>query len=207
MTKALLLIDLQNDFMPGGALAVSGGNELIPIANRLMSVFDLVVATQDWHPADHQSFASQHTGKQVGEVIEIDGLSQVLWPDHCIQDTFGAQLHADLDMHAVQHVVPKGTNSRIDSYSGFFDNGHRQATGLAELLQSERVTQLVVMGLATDYCVKFTALDAAQLGFETSVIQDACRAVELSPGDSRRAWEEMQQSGVELCTLDSWLSN
>lgn len=207
MTKALLLIDLQNDFMPGGALAVSGGNELIPIANRLMSVFDLVVATQDWHPADHQSFASQHTGKQVGEVIEIDGLSQVLWPDHCIQDTFGAQLHTDLDMHAVQHVVPKGTNSRIDSYSGFFDNGHRQATGLAELLQSERVTQLIVMGLATDYCVKFTALDAAQLGFKTSVIQDACRAVELSPGDSRRAWEEMQQSGVELCTLDSWLSN
>ena len=196
--KALLLIDLQNDFLPGGALAVPHGDEVIPIASRLASQYELVVATQDWHPADHQSFASQHPGRQVGDVIQLDGMEQVLWPDHCVQRTPGAELAAALDRDRIQGVIQKGTDRTIDSYSGFFDNGRRKATGLEGYLRGSGVDEVHIAGLATDYCVKFTAIDAALLGFRAVVLRDAIRGVELQAGDCQRAIEEMRAAGVNV---------
>ena len=163
--RALIVVDLQYDFMPGGALAVNQGNAVVSVANRVMPKFDLVVATQDWHPANHGSFASQHPGKQAGEFIDLNGLQQILWPDHCVQGTHGGEFHKDLDMLLIDKIFPKGTDPGIDSYSGFYDNAHRQATGLGDYLREKGVTEIYIMGLATDYCVKFTALDAIQLGF------------------------------------------
>ena len=194
--NALILVDIQNDFVPGGALAVLEGDRVATVANRLIPHFDLVVATQDWHPADHKSFASQHPGRQIGEQIELDGLSQILWPDHCVEGTTGAEFVADLD--AINYVIRKGTDRAIDSYSGFFDNGHRKSTGLADYLNSQGVDRVFIMGLATDYCVKFTALDAVQLGFETNLIQDACRGVNLNPGDVEQAIADMRAAGVRV---------
>jgi nicotinamidase/pyrazinamidase len=196
--KALILVDLQNDFMPGGALAVKDGAEVVPIANRLMKHFDLIVATQDWHPADHLSFASQHPGQPIGECVVLDGLQQVLWPDHCVQGTEGADFHHDLNMSAVSRVIQKGTDRQIDSYSGFFDNGHRQGTGLLEYLKQMEVDDVYILGLATDYCVKYTALDAVSLGFKTHLIADACRGVDLHTGDIASALEELRFAGVEI---------
>jgi nicotinamidase/pyrazinamidase len=203
--KALILVDLQNDFMPGGALAVAGGDQVVPVANQLMPHFELVVATQDWHPADHLSFASQHGERSVGEVIELDGLEQVLWPNHCIQGTAGAEFHTKLRIVDVRRVFPKGTDRKIDSYSGFFDNGHRQSTGLAEFLREHAVTEVAVMGLATDYCVKFTALDAVALGLKTWLIEDGCRGVELKPGDVSRAIQEMRAAGVRVVAAEQFI--
>jgi nicotinamidase/pyrazinamidase len=200
--KALILVDLQNDFMPGGALAVADGDQAVPVANRLMPHFDLVVATQDWHPADHLSFASQHDGCSVGEAIDLGGLEQVLWPDHCVQGTAGAEFHAKLNTDFIRRVFPKGTDRKIDSYSGFFDNGHRQSTGMPEYLRGCGVTEVAVLGLATDYCVKFTALDAVALGLRTSLIEDGCRGVELNPGDVRRAIKEMTNAGVRIVAAE-----
>ncbi|QDU56543.1 bifunctional nicotinamidase/pyrazinamidase [Aeoliella mucimassa] len=196
--KALLLIDIQNDFLPGGALQVPEGDRVISVANRLMDDYDLVVATQDWHPVDHQSFASQHPGHKVGEVIVVDGLDQVLWPDHCVQGTAGAELAGQLDRGKIDHIVTKGTDRTIDSYSGFFDNGHRKATGLGDYLAKHGVTAVDLVGLATDYCVKFTALDAVKLGLATSVIAEGVRGVELQPGDCQAAFAEMQSAGVVI---------
>lgn len=200
--KALILVDIQNDFLPGGALAVSAGDAVIPVANALMPLFELVVATQDWHPADHQSFASQHSGRRIGEVIDLHGLSQVLWPDHCVQHTLGSELAPTLQTAGIHAIFPKGTDPEIDSYSGFFDNGHRRATGLGDWLQQQDVRQVFVLGLATDYCVKFTALDAMQLGFETVLIEDGCRGVNLQPDDVSNAVEAMRQAGVRLTRSD-----
>src|SRR5688572_23285646 len=166
---ALILVDLQNDFIPGGALAVPRGDEVIPTANRLAAKFDLVVATQDWHPAGHHSFAAAHPGKKVGDVVDLHGLPQVLWPVHCVQDTRGAAFAPGLDVSRIDHVVRKGTDPDIDSYSGFFDNGHRKATGLHEYLTRRGVRHAYVMGIATDYCVKFTVLDARQLGLDVTL--------------------------------------
>ncbi len=196
--KALLLIDLQNDFLPGGALAVPHGDEVLAVANGLLEQYPLVVATQDWHPPDHLSFASQHAGKSVGDVIELAGLPQILWPDHCVQGTAGAELATGLATAGIHHVIRKGTNRNIDSYSGFFDNGRRKATGLADLLRQQGVHSVDVMGLATDYCVKFTALDAAQLGLETRLLLAGCRGVELAAGDCAAALEELRSAGVQL---------
>ena len=198
-TSALLLVDLQNDFVEGGALAVPDGNSVIEIANRLMSQYDLVVATQDWHPADHGSFAASHKDVEVGDVFELSGLSQVAWPVHCVQETAGADFVDLLDTEKINTVVRKGTDPTIDSYSGFFDNGRRKSTGLAELLNEKNVTRVDVMGLATDYCVKFTALDAIDAGFETRLIVDGCRGVNLKPGDVEVAIEEMQAAGATIC--------
>lgn len=195
---ALILTDLQNDFCPGGALAVPEGNAVIPIANRLQQRFDLVVATQDWHPADHGSFAANHPGRKPGEVIEVDGLQQVLWPVHCVQDTPGAELHDDLDASKLTHVFRKGTDPRIDSYSGFFDNGHQRATGLGDYLQQCGVTDVYLCGLATDYCVKYSALDAVTLGFNAWLIPDACRGIDREPGDVERAIDQMRREGVKI---------
>jgi len=196
--KALILVDLQNDFCPGGALPVPEGDAVIPVANALQSRFDVVVATQDWHPANHASFAASHPGHKPGESIDVDGLTQVLWPVHCVQGTWGAEFHPRLDRTRIARVFRKGTDPRIDSYSGFFDNGRRHATGLADYLRERKVNEVFVCGLATDYCVKFTALDAIELGFATHVILDACRGVDLRPGDVQRAVSEMQARGIAM---------
>ncbi len=195
--NALLLIDLQNDFCPGGSLPVTGGHDIIPVINAIQPAFKLVVATKDWHPKDHASFAVNH-GKQPGEVIQLDGLDQVLWPAHCVQGSPGAEFVPGLDTKRIAKIFLKGVDQTIDSYSGFFDNGHRRATGLGEYLKDQGVNGVVVVGLATDYCVKWTALDAKNLGFETAVAVDVCRGVNLRPGDVDRALDEMRDAGVKL---------
>lgn len=195
---ALILVDLQNDFLPGGALAVPRGDEVIATANRAQADFVLTVATQDWHPADHGSFAANRRGGRVGEVAELGGLPQVLWPVHCVQGTRGAELAPALDRTRIARVFPKGTDAAVDSYSGFFDNGRRRATGLGDYLRERGVTAVTIMGLATDYCVKATALDARFLGFRTILRLDGCRGVELAPGDCARAVEQMRAAGVEV---------
>ena len=194
--RALVLVDLQYDFLPGGALAVPRGDETIAVAQRLMPEFEIVIATQDWHPRDHKSFAANNPGAQVGELRELHGLPQVMWPAHCVQGTHGAGLHDDLD--GITQVFQKGTNAEIDSYSGFFDNGHKKATGLEAWLREHGVTDLTVIGLATDYCVKYTVLDARKLGFAVTVIAEGCRAVELQPGDGARALDEMRAAGAVI---------
>jgi nicotinamidase/pyrazinamidase len=193
--RALVLVDLQNDFCPGGALPVREGNLVIPVANQLQQRFDLVVATQDWHPPDHSSFAVNHD-RSPGEVIDLNGSPQVLWPVHCVQNSAGADFVAQLETGHIEKVFQKGTDREIDSYSGFFDNGHQRATGLGDYLQEQDVDEVYIAGLATDYCVKFTALDARRLGLRTFVIEDACRGVELQPGDVQKALEEMEAAGV-----------
>jgi len=203
MTPALILVDIQNDFLPGGELAVPDGHAIIPIANRLSPKFECVVATQDWHPANHGSFAKNHLGRKPGELIVLGGLSQVLWPVHCVQNTPGADFAKELDTSQVVAVFRKGTDPEIDSYSGFFDNGHKQATGLGAFLKERGTGQVYVLGLATDYCVKFTALDARQLGFDVWVVADGCRGVDLKPGDSRAALGELREAGVHVVTSDA----
>jgi nicotinamidase/pyrazinamidase len=175
--KALLLIDIQNDFLPGGALAVPKGDEIIQIVNALQPKFDLIVATQDWHPKDHKSFASQHKGKNIFEVIDLDGLQQVLWPDHCVQGTPGAEFSDKLEMNKVEAIFRKGTDSHIDSYSGFYDNGHRKTTGLAHYFRGMNVTEVYIAGLAADYCVYYSVKDSLHEGFKTFFIEDATRAI------------------------------
>ncbi|MEN0006189.1 MAG: bifunctional nicotinamidase/pyrazinamidase [Bacteroidota bacterium] len=196
--QALILVDLQNDFLPGGALEVQEGDQVIPIANQLIEKFDLVVATQDWHPANHGSFAANHPWRKPGQVIELDGLPQVLWPIHCVQDSFGANFAKQLQQEQITVIFQKGTDPNIDSYSGFFDNGKRKATGMGDYLKEKGVTEVYVMGLATDYCVKFTALDAVDLGFKVSLLEDGCRGVNLKEGDVEKALTEMREKGVRL---------
>ena len=196
--RALVLVDLQYDFCSGGALAVPRGEETIAVAQRLMPRFETVVATQDWHPRDHGSFAANHPGTSPGQLIELAGRPQVLWPVHCVQETRGAELHAGLDRRRISAVIRKGTDPQIDSYSGFFDNGHQKETGLAVWLREHSVRQLYVLGLATDYCVKLTVLDACKLGFDVWVVEDGCRAVDLAPGDGERAFAEMRAAGATV---------
>jgi nicotinamidase/pyrazinamidase len=198
MKRALIVVDIQYDFLPGGALAVRDGDKVIPVANAMLKKdFDVRVATQDWHPPGHGSFASNRGGK-VGDISELAGLPQVLWPDHCVQETHGADLHRDLELSRVMRVFRKGTDAEIDSYSGFYDNGHRKSTGMGEWLKEQGVTDVSILGLATDYCVKYSALDAVKLGFRTQVIEDGCRGVELKSGDVAAAIEEMRGAGVEI---------
>ena len=196
--QALILVDIQNDFLPGGALAVPDGDAVIPVANKVQPAFPLVVATQDWHPANHGSFAACHPGRKVFEQIELNGLPQTLWPVHCVQNTKGAELAGALSRERIARVFPKGTDAGIDSYSGLFDNGHRKSTGLGEWLKAQDVTEVYVCGLATDYCVKFTALDAVRMGFKTHMIEDASRGVNLRPDDVKHAIEEMKRAGVVI---------
>lgn len=194
--KALILVDIQNDFLPGGALAVPDGDAVIPIANEIQSKFPLVVATQDWHPANHGSFAANHPGKAIFEQIDLNGLPQTLWPVHCVQGTRGAELAPGLKRDRIVKIFPKGTDAGIDSYSGFFDNGRRKATGLGDWLKEKGIKEVYVCGLATDYCVKSTALHAAELGFKTHLIEDASRGVNLQPNDVKNAIEEVKRAGV-----------
>ncbi|WP_035568108.1 bifunctional nicotinamidase/pyrazinamidase [Hymenobacter sp. IS2118] len=194
--KALLLIDIQNDFVPGGRLAVPDGAAVIPLANALQPHFDLVVASQDWHPAGHQSFASSHAGHAPFDQIDLHGLPQTLWPDHCVQETAGADLHPDLDTCRIEAIFRKGMAPDIDSYSAFFDNGHRKATGLADYLRGRGVTDVYLAGLAGDYCVYFSALDALAAGFATFVVTDATRAI--SADGFRAALADLQGKGARL---------
>ena len=194
---ALLIIDVQNDFCPGGQLAVPDGDQVVKLINQLSPKFNTVIVTQDWHPTGHASFASTH-GAEAFSTTTLHYGEQTLWPDHCVQDTVGAKFADSLLVDRIDHVVHKGTQQMIDSYSGFFDNDHRQATGLHDYLQSVKATELTVVGLATDYCVKFTVLDALKLGYQVRVVIDGCRGVNLSPNDVDTAIAEMQSAGAEL---------
>lgn len=204
--KALVIVDVQNDFIPGGALAVKDGEKVVPIINRLQQHFEIIVATQDWHPADHGSFAAHHPGKQPGDVIDLYGLQQVLWPVHCVQDSKGAEFHADLERSSWRGIFRKGTDNTVDSYSGFFDNGRRGDTGMGDFLKSQGVKSVFVCGIATDYCVKYTVLDAISLDFETYLVRDACRAVNLQPRDEDNAIQQMEAAGAKITTSKELLS-
>lgn len=196
---ALIIVDVQNDFLPGGALPVKDGNQIIPVINKLLSrPFDVIVASKDWHPADHGSFAANHPGKSVGDIITLYDLEQILWPIHCVQETFGSEFAPGWDVSKVHKIIFKGTDAKIDSYSTFFDNGLRKSTGLGEYLKEKEVSDVYVVGLATDYCVKYSVYDALHMGFNTHVIVEGCRAVNLFEGDEARALEAMEISGAHL---------
>ncbi|WP_108836761.1 bifunctional nicotinamidase/pyrazinamidase [Tateyamaria sp. Alg231-49] len=197
MTHALIVIDVQNDFCPGGALAVPEGDIIVPGINALMDQADAVVLTQDWHPAGHSSFASSHEGAVPYEVIDMPYGPQVLWPDHCIQGSTGAAFHADLNVTRADMIVRKGYRSAIDSYSAFFENDQTTPTGLEGYLRTRGITQLTLVGLATDFCVNFSAVDAAKLGFDATVRSDLCRAIDLN-GSLGAAQEGMKAAGVTL---------
>ncbi|MDM4206856.1 bifunctional nicotinamidase/pyrazinamidase [Klebsiella spallanzanii] len=205
--RALLLVDLQNDFCAGGALAVPQGDSTVDVANQLidwsLARGEMVVASQDWHPANHGSFASQHQVEPYTQG-ELDGLAQTFWPDHCVQNSEGAALHPLLKQQDIAAVFYKGENPGIDSYSAFFDNGHRQKTQLDAWLRERGIDELTVLGLATDYCVKFTVLDALNLGYSVNVITDGCRGVNIQPQDSNLAFMEMAAAGATLYTLADW---
>ncbi|PYL08699.1 MAG: bifunctional nicotinamidase/pyrazinamidase [Verrucomicrobia bacterium] len=196
--NALIIVDLQNDFLPGGALPVPRGDEVIPVANKLQQRFELVLTTQDWHPPEHGSFAANHPGKKPGDRIMLDGIEQILWPVHCVQNTHGAEFATSFDTSRIAHVFHKGVERNIDSYSTFFDNAHRRDTGLADYLKERSIKDIYLMGLALDYCVKYSTLDARQLGLNTHVIVDGCRGIELERGDIHRALDEMRDVGAVL---------
>lgn len=192
--KALIIVDVQNDFCPGGALGVKEGDVIVAGINQLISKFNIVVTTQDWHPANHGSFAANHPGKKPYEMGILGGNNQVMWPVHCVQNTNGAAFHSDLQLDGTHNFV-KGTNPNADSYSGFFDDDGK-STGLDEFLKQSGIADVYVCGLATDYCVKFTALDAVKQGYRTTVIEDLCRGVNISQTDSRDAIDRMKQYGI-----------
>ena len=204
--RALIIADIQNDFLPGGALAVPDGDAVIAVANKLQGAFQLVVAAQDWHPPNHGSFAANHPGKKPYDQIDLNGLPQTLWPVHCVQNTPGAAFSTRLKQDRIAKVFRKGTDPGIDSYSGMFDNGHRKSTGMGEWLKQKGASEVFVCGLATDYCVKFTALDAVKFGFKTFVIEDASRGINLRPRDVLDAIEEMKRAGVYVVQSEDILA-
>ncbi len=193
--KALIIVDVQNDFCPGGALAVSDGDAIVPGINAVAEKFDIVVTTKDWHPPNHGSFASNHEGAKPYDLGKLSGRDQVLWPDHCVQDTLGAEFHPELQVASESFV--KGTNPEADSYSAFFDDDG-VSTGLDEFLRENNVSTVHVSGLAIDYCVKFTVMDALKQGYETVVLQDLCRGVNIDPSDSEKALGEMKSQGAAI---------
>ncbi len=193
---ALLVIDVQNCFIPGGSLAVKEGDLIVPLINQIAKGFSNVVLTQDWHTADHVSFASQHPGKKPFETIKLDYGTQVLWPDHCVQGTEGAQVHSGIDIPQAQLVIRKGYHRDVDSYSGFLEADRKTETGLAGYLKGRKIKQVFVCGLATDYCVAWSALDARKFGFQASVIEDACRGIDIN-GSVAAAWKDMTAAGVK----------
>ena len=206
--KALLLIDIQNGFCPGGNLPVAGGDEIVAVVNRLIEDggYDLVAASQDWHPANHGSFASRHAGARPFDMGELSGKPQVLWPDHCVQGTVDAEFHPDLDASAIDYIQQKGENPAVDSYSAFRDNDHAALTGLAAYLKAQQVTELDICGLATDYCVKFSVLDALDMlpGVKVRFIEDASRGID--PAGVAAATDEMRQKGAAIVTSAAILS-
>lgn len=200
---ALLIVDVQNDFLPGGALAVSDGDQIIPVINRIQKKFDFIVASQDFHPANHKSFAANHKNGKIGELIVWKENLQILWPTHCVQNTEGAEFHKDLDRKNWKAIIRKGVDSDVDSYSAFFDNAYQIDTGLGKYLKDQQIDRVFVCGLALDYCVRYSALDSFALEFETYLITDATRAVNMSPTDGDDALEELKKTGVKLITSDS----
>ena len=194
--RTLLVIDIQNDFCYGGALEVPDGDQAVPVANQAMKKFPLVAATQEWRPANHKSFAANHPWRRPGDVIQLNGVEQVLWPIHCVQGSFGAEFVRELNTSLFRKVFVKGTDPEIDSYSGFYDNGRRKSTGLGEYLKEQGVKELYILGLALDRCVKFSVLDALELGFKTHLVIDGCRGANLKPGDSDQAVSEMREKGA-----------
>ena len=201
--KALIVVDPQNDFMPNGNLAVTDGDKIIPIINKLMKtdVYDLVIITKDWHPDTHKSFASQHPDSNLFDVIDLNGMEQVMWPEHCIEGTQGAEFHPDLNMDCDNlYIFKKGMNPEIDSYSGFYENDHETSTGLTKFLQSKNIEVVDVVGLALDFCVKYTAIDAANEGFETSILADACRGI---AEDMTPTFEELTKNNVFILNSTS----
>ena len=206
LASCLILVDIQNDFIPGGRLAVRDGDAILPLVNTLQREFRLVVATQDWHPQNHKSFASNHAGKHPFEVIDLHGLPQVLWPDHCVQNSKGADFHPALNMNSVEAIFRKGMDPEIDSYSGFYDNGARKSTGLAGYLRERKIRKVFVCGLAADYCVAYTAKDALKENFDTYIIADATRAIDVE-GFNAAAQEIMSAGGniIESSNLHRYL--
>lgn len=208
-TKALILVDLQNDFCKGGALELKDADTVIQVANELIPMFDVIVATQEWHPANHGSFAANHLWRKPGQVIDLNGSAQTLYPIHCVQNSFGAMLHRHLQLPdetsslSVFKIIQKGTDPNIDSYSGFFDNGRQKQTELHNFLSLHGVKEVYIMGLATDYCVKFTALDALSLGYRTYLIEDGSRGVNLNEGDVETAVKYMAAAGVTITNKSS----
>ena len=198
---ALIVIDVQNDFCPGGALAVTEGDAVVPVANRLMQRFDHVVLTQDWHPADHSSFAANNPGNDPFSLIDMPYGPQVLWPVHCVQGTAGAAFHKDLETDRANLIIRKGYRSEIDSYSAFFENDHATTTGLAGYLRERAVEHHVMVGLATDFCVRFSAVDAVKLGFRVTLLEDGCRAIDLD-GSLAAARAELSENGVIVTVSD-----
>ncbi|MBY5957683.1 bifunctional nicotinamidase/pyrazinamidase [Membranicola marinus] len=197
--KALIVVDMQNDFLPGGSLSVEGGDEIIPVINRIQQDFDIIVATQDWHPAGHFSFASSHQGKNAFDVLELGNGEQVLWPDHCVQGTPGAQFSAELNTKPISAVFRKGMDPEVDSYSGFFDNNRAHRTGMAGFLRDLEVTDIYVAGLAADICVYYTARDGQDLGFQTHFVENAAKSI--SQDSYVKAKRDLHQRGIEICTL------
>ncbi len=197
---ALLIVDVQNDFLPGGNLAVPDGDQIIPVINNLQKKFRILVASRDWHPANHGSFASNHPGHIPGDVIQLNRLEQILWPDHCIQGSPGAELSPLLNRNLIQRIIFKGTDPEVDSYSAFFDNGHKIETELHKYLQKKNVNRLFITGLAADVCVYFTVKDALQLGYKTFLITDATKGVNMKSDDTSNALTDMKQKGAQLIT-------
>lgn len=196
--KALLVVDVQNDFCPGGSLAIKQGDEIIPVINKLMTKFPLVIGTQDWHPANHLSFAANHKGKKPLNIINLQGIEQVLWPNHCVQGSRGADFHHQLNTVGFNLIIRKGSNPQLDSYSAFYENDKKTQTGLSGYLKGLTISQLYLCGLAMDYCVFYSAMDAVNQGFSVFVIEDACRGVDFPTGSMRKALQTMQQSGIHI---------
>jgi nicotinamidase/pyrazinamidase len=196
--RVLLIIDVQNDFCPGGSLAVEEGNAVVPVINAIMPFFHRVVATQDWHPPDHVSFASSHLGRKPLDRVDAGGIEQVLWPDHCVQATRGAELHPRLETGRIELVLRKGLRKNLDSYSAFFENDRRTDTGLRFYLKGMGAREICICGLATDYCVLASAMDASRLGFRVTLVQDACRGVDFPTGSVKEALATMEKAGVAM---------
>ena len=194
--KTLVLVDIQNDFLKGGSLAVPEGEKIIKPINKIIKEYDLVIATKDWHPKNHISFASNHSDKKIGDIINVNGVDQVLWPDHCIQNSYGSDFPVQLDISKLTKVVYKGSDANIDSYSGFFDNGHFRSTGLSDYLKSKDVYKIDYVGLATDYCLKYTAIDSVSEGFKTRVLINCIKGIEEK--GCELALNEMKSKGIEL---------
>ena len=203
--KALLIVDIQYDFCPGGALAVPDGDTIIPTVNQLIDHFDVIVQTQDWHPEGHSSFASSHEGKEPFDTVEMDYGTQVLWPDHCVQGSKGAEFHEDLNTLKSQVIIRKGFRRMIDSYSTFFENDQKTATGLTGYLKQRGITDLYTVGLATDFCVKWSILDGIDEGFNMHIVEDAVKGIDLN-GSIVKAWEEMKKKGVRVTQSEDILS-
>lgn len=203
--EAFVIIDVQNDFCPGGALAVAGGNEIVPIINRLQNRYENIVITQDWHPANHSSFAANHTDADLYSMVTMPYGEQILWPTHCVQGTGGAAFHPDLETDSAATIIRKGYRESIDSYSAFFENDHTTPTGLSGYLREAGIDAIVLAGLATDFCVRYSAVDAAKLGFDVTLIEDACRAIDLD-GSLDAAMREMGDNGVKIVQSGDLLS-